>query len=104
VTGGVQAAHYSASKGGLIAFTKCLARELAPHGITANALVPGLTDTEMPRSGNSPDALGELVAQIPLGRMAQPEEIAEFLVLLVGPACDYVTGQTLFVNGGWIMP
>jgi 3-oxoacyl-[acyl-carrier protein] reductase len=104
VTGGERAAHYSASKGGLIAFTKSLARELAPHGITANVLVPGLTDTEMPRSGNSPEAFAAMVAQIPLGRAAQPEEIAEFLAFLVGPGCGYVTGQTLFVNGGWIMP
>ncbi len=104
VTGGRRAAHYAASKGGLIAFTKCLALELAPHGITANVLVPGLTDTDMPRTGQSEEEVRALVQQIPLGRMAEPEEIAEFVAFLVGPACSYVTGQTIFVNGGWIMP
>lgn len=104
VTGGIRAAHYSTSKGGLIAFTKCLARELAPHGITANVLVPGLTDTDMLRSGNTDEELASLIEGIPLGRLARPDEIAEFLAFLVGPRCEYVTGQTIFVNGGWVMP
>jgi len=104
VTGGVRAAHYSSSKGGLIALTKCLARELAPHGITANVLVPGLTDTEMPRRGQSDDEVQAMVEQIPLGRLAAPQEVAEVLAFLVGPSCSYITGQTIFVNGGWVMP
>jgi NAD(P)-dependent dehydrogenase (short-subunit alcohol dehydrogenase family) len=104
VTGGTKAAHYATSKGGLIAFTKSLALELAPYGITANALVPGLSDTGMPRRGQSEQEIQAMLEQIPLKRLAQPEEIAEFLAFLVGPSSAYVTGQTLFVNGGWIMP
>ncbi|MFQ5878631.1 MAG: SDR family NAD(P)-dependent oxidoreductase [Dehalococcoidia bacterium] len=104
ITGGVKAAHYATSKGGLIAFTKCLALELAPYGITANVLVPGLTDTDMPRRGQSAEEIAALVEQIPLKRLATPEEVAAFLAFLVSPACAYVTGQTICINGGWIMP
>jgi len=105
LTGGVKAAAYSTSKGGLIAFTKSLAREVALLGITANVVVPGLADTRMPRQGGQTEAeLDAMVAQIPMKRLAKPREVAEFLAFIVGPSCDYVTGQTLFVNGGWLMP
>ena len=104
ITGGVKAAHYATSKGGLISFTKCLALELAPYGITANVLVPGLTDTDMPRKGQSEGEIAALVEQIPLKRLATPDEVAAFLAFLVSPACAYVTGQTMCINGGWIMP
>jgi 3-oxoacyl-[acyl-carrier protein] reductase len=104
ITGGRNAAAYATSKAAIIGFTKCLAQELAPHGIAANVVVPGLTDTEMPRRGQSDDAIDAMVAQIPWGRLAQPEEIGRFVALLASPACAYVTGQTIPVNGGWIMP
>jgi 3-oxoacyl-[acyl-carrier protein] reductase len=74
VTGGVNAAHYATSKGGLIAFTKCFARELAPFGVTANVIVPGLSDTRMPRRGQSDKEIRALVDQIPMKRLAQPRE------------------------------
>jgi NAD(P)-dependent dehydrogenase (short-subunit alcohol dehydrogenase family) len=104
VTGGRRAAAYATSKAAIIGFTKCLAHELAPHGIAANVVIPGLTDTEMPRRGQSADAIAAMVAQIPWGRLAEPDEVARFVALLASPACNYVTGQTLPVNGGWIMP
>jgi 3-oxoacyl-[acyl-carrier protein] reductase len=104
ITGGRNAAAYATSKAAIIGFTKCLAQELAPLGIAANVVVPGLTDTEMPRQGQSDDAIDAMVAQIPWGRLAQPEEIARFVALLASPSCAYVTGQTIPVNGGWIMP
>lgn len=104
VTGGVNASAYATSKGGLIAFTKCLARELAASGVTANVLVPGLSDTGMPRRGQSDEEIRALVKRIPMRRLAQPREVAEYLAFIVGPSCGYVTGQTLFVNGGWFMP
>jgi NAD(P)-dependent dehydrogenase (short-subunit alcohol dehydrogenase family) len=104
LTGGARAAHYAAAKGGLVALTKSLARELASSGITANVVVPGLTDTEMPRRGQSEADIQAMLAQIPMQRLAEPREIAEFLVFLVEPGRGYVTGQTLLVNGGWLMP
>jgi 3-oxoacyl-[acyl-carrier protein] reductase len=104
ITGGRRAAAYATSKAAVIGFTKCLAQELAPHGIAANVVVPGLTDTEMPRKDQSEEAIDAMVAQIPWGRLAQPIEIARVVALLANPACTYVTGQTVPVNGGWIMP
>jgi NAD(P)-dependent dehydrogenase (short-subunit alcohol dehydrogenase family) len=104
VTGGRRAAAYATSKAAIIGFTKCLAHELAPLGISANVIIPGLTDTEMPRKDQSAEIFDAMVAQIPWGRPAQPEEVARFVALLADPACTYVTGQTLAVNGGWIMP
>jgi NAD(P)-dependent dehydrogenase (short-subunit alcohol dehydrogenase family) len=104
ITGGRRAAAYATSKAAIIGFTKCLAHELAPYNIAANVVVPGLTDTEMPRRGQSDDDIAAMVARIPWGRLASPDEVARFVALLASPACDYVTGQTLPVNGGWIMP
>ena len=72
--------------------------------MAANVIVPGLTDTEMPRRGQSEEVFQALVAQIPWGRVARPEEVARFVALMASPAATYVTGQTLAVNGGWIMP
>jgi len=104
ITGGRRAAAYATSKAALIGFTKCIAHELAVHGIAANVIVPGLTDTEMPRRGQSDEQVDAMIAQIPWGRLAEPEEVARFVTLLASPTCTYVTGQTLPVNGGWIMP
>lgn len=103
ITGGRRAAAYATSKAGIVAFTKCVAHELAPHGVAANTVVPGLTDTDMPRRDQGEDMIAAMVAQIPFGRLARPEEVANFVALLASPMCQYVTGQTLFVNGGWIM-
>ncbi len=58
----------------------------------------------MPRRGQSDEEIEAMIEQIPLKRLAQPREVAEFLAFIVGPSCDYVTGQTMFVNGGWVMP
>lgn len=95
VSGGV---HYAASKGGMISMTKTLARDLAPHNITVNAIAPGQIDTR-------PDFLTEeqrqhLEALIPLGRLGRPEEIAYPVLFLASPMGSYITGATLDVNGG----
>jgi 3-oxoacyl-(acyl-carrier-protein) reductase len=100
-TGNFGQANYSASKGGVIAFTKSLAREVAKFNITANAIAPGFTSTEMV------DAIPEEVAaqiksKIPLGRFATPEEIAKAAAFLAAEG-DYITGQELNVNGGYHM-
>ena len=96
-------AHYAASKAGIVAFTKALALEVAPFGITANCLAPGTTDTAQPRYGMTEEELQAQGARIPLGRIAQPEDMLEPILFLVSDAGAYVTGQTLHVNGGSLM-
>jgi acetoacetyl-CoA reductase/3-oxoacyl-[acyl-carrier protein] reductase len=94
-------ANYSASKGGLIAFTKTAAMELAKSGITVNAIAPGYTETDMVAKVPA-DIQTRIKASIPLGRFAQPEEIAKAVLFLVTDG-DYITGQQLNVNGGMYM-
>lgn len=98
-TGGVSGgAHYAASKGGMLAMTKTLARDLAPHGITVNAIAPGQIDTRP--EFLSPQQRQTLEGLIPLGRLGQPEEIAYPVLFLASPMAAYMTGATLDVNGG----
>jgi 2-hydroxycyclohexanecarboxyl-CoA dehydrogenase len=93
---------YAGAKGGVIAFTKSLARETARHGITANAVCPGPTDTPLFRA--QPERLQEaLVRAIPLGRPAAPEEIAGAICFFASEGAGYVTGQVLSVSGGLTM-
>ena len=94
-------ANYSASKGGVIAFTRTAAVELARSGITVNAVSPGYTETDMFAKVPA-DIQAQIKARIPLRRFAQPEEIAKAVVYLVAEG-DYVTGQTIGVNGGGYM-
>jgi 3-oxoacyl-[acyl-carrier protein] reductase len=97
-------AHYCASKAGVIALTKSLALALAPHHIAVNAIAPGLTDTAQPRYGMTEDEIAAYERDlIPWGRMAQPEDIARAALYLASDLADYVTGQTIFVNGGSLM-
>jgi acetoacetyl-CoA reductase/3-oxoacyl-[acyl-carrier protein] reductase len=91
-------ANYSASKGGIIAFTRTAALELARSGITVNAVCPGYTDTDMFAKVPA-DIQLQIKAKIPLGRYAQPEEIAKAVLFLVADG-DYITGQQINVNGG----
>lgn len=94
-------ANYAASKAGVIAFTKVLSRELAKRQITVNAVAPGVVLTEMGKS-IPPASLEQMLTQIPLGRFAVPSDIAHAILFLCSPLADYVTGQTLHVNGGWL--
>ena len=93
-------ANYAAAKAGVVGLTKVLSRELASRNITVNAVAPGVALTEMGRSipEESRDAM---LAQIPLRRFAEPEEIAKVILFLCSDLASYVTGQTLHVNGGW---
>ena len=104
VRGAVLGVHYSASKSGVVGMTRAMALELAPHGIRVNAVAPGLTDTAQPRYGHSEEALAAMGRAVPLGRMAQPDEIADVIVFLASDEARYVTGQTIFANGGVYMP
>ena len=98
-TGGVSGgAHYAAAKGGLLAMTKTLARDLAPYGITVNAIAPGQIDTRP--EFLTPQQREKLEGMIPLGRLGQPEEIAYPILFLASPMAAYMTGATLDVNGG----
>ena len=98
--GSPRGVHYCASKGGVVSMTRQMALELAHHRIRVNAIAPGLTDTAQPRYGNSENELAVMAGAIPLGRMAEPQEIARAAVFLASEDARFVTGQTLHVNGG----
>src|SRR3954468_15575133 len=97
-------AHYSAAKAGIIGFTRTVAHELAPHGIRVNAVAPGPTATERVRSHWDEAGWARLNAEQPLGRVSDPDDIAEAIVFLAGPRARMITGQVLHVNGGQVMP
>jgi acetoacetyl-CoA reductase len=92
-------ANYSASKAGIIGFTKALAQENAKKGVTVNAICPGYIDTDMV-AGVPPKVLESIVAQIPLGRLGKADEIASLVVYLTSDAAAFMTGAVLTMNGG----
>lgn len=97
-------AHYCASKAGVVALTKSLALGLAPQGILINAIAPGLTDTAQPRHGMTEAEIAAYGREsIPMGRIAMPEDIARAALFLASELAAFVTGQTIFVNGGSLM-
>jgi len=93
-------AAYAAAKGGLNAFTKSMARELASAGITVNAVAPGAVDTDM-LAALSHEEKKTLCDDIPLGRLGRPEEVADLVRFLVSEQAGYITGQVLGISGGW---
>ena len=92
--------HYVASKAGIIGLSRASALELAAHGIRVNAIAPGLTDTAQPRDGMNEAQIAEVAADIPLGGMTTPEDIADTIVFLASREARQITGQTISVNGG----
>ncbi|MFA6216277.1 MAG: 3-oxoacyl-[acyl-carrier-protein] reductase [Candidatus Omnitrophota bacterium] len=102
VIGNAGQANYSASKAGIIALTKTTARELASRNITANAVAPGFIQTEM--TAKLPqDLKDKMLADIPLGTLGSPEDVANACLFLASGEADYITGQTLIVDGGMVM-
>jgi 3-oxoacyl-[acyl-carrier protein] reductase len=102
VIGNAGQANYAAAKAGMIGFSKSLAREVGSRAITVNVVAPGFIDTDMTR------ALGDeqrkaLGAQIPLGRLGDPADVAAAVAFLASPEASYITGETLHVNGGMHM-
>ncbi|MFA6170038.1 MAG: 3-oxoacyl-[acyl-carrier-protein] reductase [Candidatus Margulisiibacteriota bacterium] len=95
-------ANYAATKGGVIAFTKTVAKELASRNITANAIAPGFIQTAM-TDKLTDEVKQKMMAQIPAGKLGQPEDIANAAVFLASAEADYITGQVLAVNGGMYM-
>ncbi len=93
-------AHYAASKGAIIGFTRAVSTELAPHGIRVNAIAPGIVDTAQPRDGMTEQQIAAASALVPLGAMASPDEVADVAVFLSSDLSRHITGQTLQVNGG----
>jgi 3-oxoacyl-[acyl-carrier protein] reductase len=103
LTGNPGQANYAAAKAGIIAFSKSMAREIGSRGITVNVVAPGFIDTDMTRALPE-SARDALLGQIALGRLGQPQDIANAVAFLASPAAAYVTGETLHVNGGMYMP
>jgi 3-oxoacyl-[acyl-carrier protein] reductase len=102
VTGNPGQVNYSASKAGLLGFTKSLARELAPRNITVNAIAPGFIDTDMTRALTDAQRTA-LLAQIPLARLGSAADVAATALFLCSPSAGYITGETVHVNGGMYM-
>ena len=99
-------AHYVASKGGVIAFTKALALDLASKGITVNTIPPGAIDTPMmrrPVESGAMASMDQVVARAPLGRLGTPEDIAAACAFLCSEEAGYITGQQINVNGAWYL-
>lgn len=101
-SGNAGQANYAAAKAGLEGMTRALARELASRGITVNCVAPGFIDTDMTRALSAAQSQAVL-AQIPLGRLGQADEIAAIVAFLASPAGAYITGSTVHVNGGMYM-
>jgi len=104
IAGGVQGwarhVHYCASKGGVVGLVRGLALEVAPHGITVNAIAPGVIYTPLHERTNTPEALEKLRQAIPLGRLGRPEDVAGCVAFLASEDAAYITGEIIAVNGG----
>jgi 3-oxoacyl-[acyl-carrier protein] reductase len=101
--GGPGAGAYASAKGGLISFTKSLAKELAPHGVRVNAVSPGVIDTPFHERFSTPEMMRNFVTAIPLGRVGTSMECAQVIAFLASDAASYVVGETIEVNGGQLM-
>jgi 3-oxoacyl-[acyl-carrier protein] reductase len=101
--GGLGAGPYAVAKGGLMVFTKSLARELAPYGIRVNCVSPGVIDTPFHETFSTPEMMSNFVKAIPLGRVGAPIECAKVIAFLASDASSYIVGESIEVNGGQLM-
>lgn len=101
--GGPGAGAYATAKGGLIALTKAMAKELAPHGVRVNAISPGVIDTPFHEVFSTPEMMRGFAASTPLGRVGTPQECATVIAFLASEAASFVVGETIEVNGGSLM-
>lgn len=101
--GALGSIHYSAAKGGVITFTKGLAKELAPFGVRVNAVSPGVIDTPYHEQFSSPEMMKTYAGMIPLGRVGTPAEVAQVICFLASDAASYLAGETIEINGGMFM-
>lgn len=102
MTGNAGQANYAASKGGVIAFTKAVAKELSGRGVTANAVAPGYIDTDM--TADLPEgAAEEIQGRIPLGRTGTVDDVADVVAFLASEEAGYITGQVIPVDGGMVV-
>lgn len=101
--GGPGAGAYAAAKAGLIAYTKSLAKELAPYGVRVNAISPGVIDTPFHEVFSTPEMIANFVKTIPLGRVGTSMECAKAIAFLVSNAASYIVGETIEINGGQLM-
>jgi 3-oxoacyl-[acyl-carrier protein] reductase len=101
--GALGSIHYATAKGGLITFTKGLAKELAAFGIRVNAVTPGVIDTPYHEQFSSPEMMKGYVNAIPLGRVGKSEEVAQVIAFLASDAASYLVGETIEINGGMYM-
>ncbi|MFQ5791911.1 MAG: SDR family NAD(P)-dependent oxidoreductase [Acidobacteriota bacterium] len=95
--------HYTAAKHGVLGLTRALARELAPFGITVNAVCPGLIDTEMVRQSISEEETRKVTSTFPIARLGTPGEVADLVCFLASPQAGYITGAAVDINGGDLM-
>lgn len=102
--GGIRVPAYTASKHAITGLTKAMANELAPHGITVNAIAPGYMETDNTEAlRNDPDRNAQISARIPIGRWGKPEDLATSVLFLAATGSSYVTGITMPVDGGWLI-
>ena len=92
---------YAAAKTGIIGATRTMALELGRDNVLVNAVAPGFVNTELTKQNNTPDQIAEIESKLPLGRMAEPEEIAKFVYFLASDENTFITGQTILIDGGY---